>query len=572
MSKADFVKSIRSPKTPRRFLASLTKYFLSDDPEDKSIFELDLMEAAIKLEQKKPSYGKRKLLNNALVPAIFSLIKREVEASNKEAVKTKYVEVFRDQDFVFDLVVQELDKVDELMEEMQTLTEEERRKVTRKPSVVDDDLTTSQRIEKVLDVLANETPLEKSKCAKIFREKNHITTFAVRKGPIKQKLGAKLDFPSPDFSSGGKYFTKEDSTTAVGGASCGSFQCSIVKLHILHPVLRQRILDEIGSTQPGDPIIYDGEVEDEEAAKLENIRLDEDGISRDFPTLSQGQAIAVKKCSFCEKEFTSKTDLMQHIKENHPKCNVCREQFNSHEELHNHSQMHIRIQCSKCKRMIKKEDLANHKEEHKIAEGFKKAVNKEKIKKKGEAKTVNPWLAFRKAERPRIKADHPLYTSSQINMELSRRWKELSVEEKEAFRAVAEDEPDQTEEADPDDEVFQVESGETGEDNQEVEVEPGDRDQEEIIEVEGGRIGEGNEEEEEGHEGHGDGNQNVGEVEDEICLEEVNGGERNAKRRRLDTDLLCPLCNHHAESKDDYKRHRLTHRQRQVKDKKANKS
>ena len=85
MSKADFVKSIRSPKTPRRFLASLTKYFLSDDPEDKSIFELDLMEAAIKLEQKKPSYGKRKLLNNALVPAIFSLIKREVEASNKEA-------------------------------------------------------------------------------------------------------------------------------------------------------------------------------------------------------------------------------------------------------------------------------------------------------------------------------------------------------------------------------------------------------------------------------------------------------------------------------------------------------
>ena len=209
-------------------------------------------------------------------------------------------------------------------------------------------------------------------------------------------------------------------------------------------------------------------------------------------------AIAVKKYAFCEKEFTSKTDLMQHIKENHPKCNVCREQFNSHEELQNHSQMHIRIQCSKCKRMIKKEDLANHKEEHKIAEGFKKAVNKEKIKKKGEAKTVNPWLAFRKAERPRIKADHPLYTSSQINIELSRRWKELSVEEKEAFRAVAEDEPDQTEEAD--DEVFQVEGGETGEDNQEVEVESGDCDQEEIIEVEGGRTGEGNEEEE-GHDG-----------------------------------------------------------------------
>ena len=111
----------------------------------------------------------------------------------------------------------------------------------------------------------------------------------------------------------------------------------------------------------------------------------------------------MKKYAFCEKEFTSKTDLMQHIKENHPKCNVCREQFNSHEELQNHSQMHIRIQCSKCKRMIKKEDLANHKEEHKIAEGFKKAVNKEKIKKKGEAKTQSdnfiPGAALRAAYR-----------------------------------------------------------------------------------------------------------------------------------------------------------------------------
>ena len=154
----------------------------------------------IQLEQKKPTYGKRKLLNNSLIMAIFSLIKKEVEAKNSLEVK-------------------------ELLEEMQSMTAEEKRRITRKQSVPEeDDLTTDDRVEKVLDLFANESAVEKSKVAKIFKQKNNAVTLAIRKNPIKQKLlsmgvsktKAKMDFPGPNFTCGGKYFTKDDSTTGIG--------------------------------------------------------------------------------------------------------------------------------------------------------------------------------------------------------------------------------------------------------------------------------------------------------------------------------------------------------------------
>ena len=75
---------------------------------------------------------------------------------------------------------------------------------------------------------------------------------------------------------------------------CGSFQCSIVKLHDLHPVTLERVLEELGSRQPGDPAIYDEDVEEEEAIKMANICADGEEISRDFPTLSQGRPSAAK--------------------------------------------------------------------------------------------------------------------------------------------------------------------------------------------------------------------------------------------------------------------------------------
>ena len=47
------------------------------------------------MEERKPTYGKRKLMNNALVLGMFSLIKREIEESEEEELREQYVAAFR---------------------------------------------------------------------------------------------------------------------------------------------------------------------------------------------------------------------------------------------------------------------------------------------------------------------------------------------------------------------------------------------------------------------------------------------------------------------------------------------
>ena len=47
------------------------------------------------LEEAKPTWGKRKLMNHALIPTMFTLIKKEVEDSEEEALKELYVAAFK---------------------------------------------------------------------------------------------------------------------------------------------------------------------------------------------------------------------------------------------------------------------------------------------------------------------------------------------------------------------------------------------------------------------------------------------------------------------------------------------
>lgn len=53
------------------------------------------MTLPLQLEERKPTYGKRKLMNNALVPAMFSLVRKEIEESEEEGLKELYVAAFR---------------------------------------------------------------------------------------------------------------------------------------------------------------------------------------------------------------------------------------------------------------------------------------------------------------------------------------------------------------------------------------------------------------------------------------------------------------------------------------------
>ena len=102
--------------------------------------------------------------------------------------------------------------------------------------------------------------------------------------------------------------------------------------------------------------------------------------------------------------------------------------------------------------MIQKAALKKHKEEHATIEQFKKAVNKEKIKKvtSTKAKGKNPWMNFCKERRPIVKANHPLYTSAQVSEELSRTWRSMSTEEKAGYREISEEEEEEEEIMDDD--------------------------------------------------------------------------------------------------------------------------
>ena len=82
----------------------------------------------------------------------------------------------RDEDSFFEAFVHELEKVDGLMEEIQMLSQAERNRITRKNSVAEDDLDVNEKVERVLDALQGKDELEKSKVAKVYKEKSGLLT------------------------------------------------------------------------------------------------------------------------------------------------------------------------------------------------------------------------------------------------------------------------------------------------------------------------------------------------------------------------------------------------------------
>ena len=182
-------------------------------------------------------------------------------------------------------------------------------------------------------------------------------------------------------------------------------------------------------------IIYDDDLED----------LDEagPGASQDFPEVAPGNGNHFI-CNYCD--FTSDCEeVLKNHMEGHPKCNQCTRRFGTDADLMEHLPSHVMVKCSQCYKMIQKAALKKHKEEHSTIEQFKKAVNKEKIKKvtSTKAKGKNPWMNFCKERRPIVKANHPLYTSAQVSEELSRTWRSMSTEEKAGYREISEEEEEE---------------------------------------------------------------------------------------------------------------------------------
>ena len=96
---------------------------------------------------------------------------------------------FRDEESFFEAFLHELEKAEGLMEEMQVIGQEERSRIMRKGSVAEEDgLDLSGKIRKILTAIENEDEVEKSKIAKVFKEKTGLLTLGIKKGTLNKLL------------------------------------------------------------------------------------------------------------------------------------------------------------------------------------------------------------------------------------------------------------------------------------------------------------------------------------------------------------------------------------------------
>ena len=352
----------------------------------------------------------------------------------------------RDEDSFFEAFVHELEKVDGLMEEIQMLSQAERNRITRKNSVAEDDLDLNEKVERVLDALQGKDELEKSKVAKVYKEKSGLLTLGVKKTTLKKVLlgQSKTDMTFPramGFKAMTKVFTNEDSDRMSGRNNAKGFQCSVVKLSALNQETRERVMEELIPNSQQGAFKYDEDLEglEEDAATA---------ASQDFPEIGQNQ-VHQKLCNLCDYTSASVDNLTNHIDDEHPLCNVCEKRFATDADLRSHISSHVKVKCSLCGKMIPKTELKKHKEEHKTIEDFKKAVNNSKIKKVAPKVTAgkNPWHNFCDEQRANVKRSHPLYGHAQVTKELGLQWRKLSEEEKAAYRDKNQMEEEQIEDA-----------------------------------------------------------------------------------------------------------------------------
>ena len=316
------------------------------------------------------------------------------------------------------------------------LSTAEKTRITRKTSIAEDDLDVNGKVERVLNALQGEDELEKSKIAKIFLEKSKRLTLGIKKPTLEKLLlgqnKSNMSFPrAMGFKATQKIFTREDADGMSGKDNTLSTQCSVIKLSALNQETRERAMEELIPNSKRASFKYDEDLEAEA----------EDGAtvaSQDFPEVAtQGEQLKV--CNICDHISASMDNLTSHIAEEHPICIVCSKRFATEADLRAHLPIHVRIKCSTCSKMVQKQNLRKHKEEHKTIEDFKKAVNNTKIKKMAPkvSASKNPWVNFCKEQRENVKREHPLYDHAQVTRELGQQWRRLSEDEKAAYREVA---------------------------------------------------------------------------------------------------------------------------------------
>ena len=125
----------------------------------------------------------------------------------------------------------------------------------------------------------------------------------------------------------------------------------------------------------------------------------------------------------------------------HPKCPVCKKAFASEASLSEHALSHHTIPCEVCNVSVHESKLKIHMENHKISDNYRKGLTKSKSKKKPSdsslvpsAPRLNSYHIFCRAFREEKKKEFPELNMIGINALLREDWKQLTDNEKAAYK------------------------------------------------------------------------------------------------------------------------------------------
>ena len=150
---------------PRDYFASFKKNLLFENQDDdETVYQNFHLAACEELSEAKPEYDPRRLEAAAHPLAMVMLVQKDVEEVDKEEISRLFVEVYGDREKFLKVYVEELNKADEVIDEMT--------QTNRKHSVndqrSDEDETVGviedldDKIEKVLEKFKDSDPQERT--------------------------------------------------------------------------------------------------------------------------------------------------------------------------------------------------------------------------------------------------------------------------------------------------------------------------------------------------------------------------------------------------------------------------
>ena len=360
------------------------------------------------------TWGPRKVKSNAHLYAVFRIVEEEVKEAEDSVLEQLWVEIWKDRESFIEMMVENLKKVEEVEVEMtggvKRTFDDMEGFATEEP----DDL--NDKVSGLLNRFEGKSLLFITKFFKVIH-KNHEPNLAISHPRIQKRAGElsyNLSFKKNSLKTDCAALTNLDSEVMTGRGNIGPAFCTLVPLKDLSNEVADRVL-----------AIFNMEV-------AENV-IPPTNSSQDFPFTQSQTEETLMVCQVCRYATRDKSDFKNHLSE-HYQCDTCGLFYGTQKDLDYHVLDHKKVKCSKCNKFIRKDEMLTHEMNHLKLKTFGKKVVRTKV-----VKPVTGYGMWQKEERQKILQEQPQRLYTDVGRELGKRWKLVSVAEKNALKTQAEE-------------------------------------------------------------------------------------------------------------------------------------